>query len=451
VRGASFQRAVHRAACLTLAALFTCLPRSSWADDREAWTLPAWVAPCPTCVPSAGRPESEMGLWARQLDTLLSEAALDLGLAPGFPAKAPADRSDATLIEAARGRWVFAPVLAPDQGELFVRITAVAPGSGVLLVRSTRTRGDDLEIQTVMMMRDLVKAGRGAPAPHASSEPAARRSAEAAPSEGRAVLALNGAALGGYVGFALQRAAGSSDARLTYPLIALGTGLGLGASMIVADEWDIGVGEAWYLSAGAWWPTFAALLLSSSYDASSNSRYVYSLGATVGGLGLSTFALTFGRMSSGGAVLTHSGGAYGTVVGGLAQMLYEGRTGVTPSRGMGWGAGIGVLSAGIAARLLPTPSASRVLLIDLAIGLGGLTGAALSSPVVFSDTGDTVRNRLFLSSIGAGMVAGAITGTLLTAGKRDVEDASTAFVLPWAGIVETETGGGVGGGVQGCF
>jgi len=44
-------------------------------------------------------------------------------------------------------------------------------------------------------------------------------------------------------------------------------------------------------------------------------------------------------MSEGGAVLAHSGGAAGTLLGGLTEMAYRGSTDLTPERGMGYGAG----------------------------------------------------------------------------------------------------------------
>ncbi len=131
------------------------------------------------------------------------------------------------------------------------------------------------------------------------------------------MLALNAAVLGGYVGLSLQRASGSSDARLTYPLMALGTGIGLGGSMIVADEWDVGLGDAWYLSAGAVWPTAAGLLLADGYDVSpASDRYVYGLVGASAGITLGTVPLSFKGMGEGGATLTHSGGAFGMLLGG---------------------------------------------------------------------------------------------------------------------------------------
>jgi hypothetical protein len=155
-------------------------------------------------------------------------------------------------------------------------------------------------------------------------------------SQGRAVLALNAAAFGGYVGFSLQRASGSDDDRLTYPLIALGTGIGLGGSMIVADEWDVGLGDAWYLAAGAWWGLASGFLLADGYGVDpKDNRFTYGLLGATTGVALATTALTFKGMGEGGAMLAHSGGAVGLLLGGMAQLAVEGRTNVTPTRGMG--------------------------------------------------------------------------------------------------------------------
>ena len=110
---------------------------------------------------------------------------------------------------------------------------------------------------------------RGAKSQVAGATPAKAASSSDDAGPGRPVLALNAAVLGGYVGFTIQKASGSADARLVYPLVALGTGLGLGASLLVADEWNITSGDAWYLAAGMWWPAASGFLLAEGYGAKS--------------------------------------------------------------------------------------------------------------------------------------------------------------------------------------
>ncbi|HEY3237162.1 MAG TPA: hypothetical protein VGJ84_20755, partial [Polyangiaceae bacterium] len=245
------------------------------------------------------------------------------------------------------------------------------------------------------------------------------------------------AVLGGYAGLSLQRASGSTDARLTYPLIALGAGIGLGGSMIIADEWDVGLGDAWYLSAAMLWPGAAGLLLAESYNARLNDRYIYGLVGAGSGLALATVSLSFKGMSDGGAVVTHSGGGFGLILGGLAQLIYEGKTDVTPTRGMGYGAAAGVLSAGVLATQVE-PLASRVLWIDVGASLGGLTGAAVASPLlVIKGQSSLVRNRVWLASIGAGMLSGGVLAWWLTRpapSQVERRRSSTEF-FPWAGVV----------------
>jgi hypothetical protein len=244
---------------------------------------------------------------------------------------------------------------------------------------------------------------------------------EAPRSQGRAVLALNAAVVGGYVGFSLQHASGSDDARLTYPLVALGTGIGLGASMLVADEWDITLGDAWFLSAGAWWPIASGVLLAKSYHVQDEDRYVYGLVAASAGVTLSAAALSLKPMSEGGAVLAHSGGAAGTLIGGLTELAYRGSTKLTPERGIGYGAGIGVLAAGALATQVRVTS-SRMLLIDLSASLGALTGAAAASPLLLvREKESSARNRLWLASIAAGTLIGGGIGWLSTQGSSTSE------------------------------
>jgi hypothetical protein len=71
------------------------------------------------------------------------------------------------------------------------------------------------------------------------------------------------------------------------------------------------------------------------------------------------------------------------------------------------------------ARLAPRQTESRVLLVDLSAGLGGLTGAALASPLVFGESVGTTENRLWLSSIALGTVVGAGIGLLVFPNSRD--------------------------------
>jgi hypothetical protein len=334
---------------------------------------------------------------------------------------------------------------------------AVAPGSTVVLSRTEKLRPEEREVKTVLRMRDLVRAGS-----RRTQEPVSTPRADedsvvhVARSRGRAVLALNAAVLGGYVGFSLQRAGGSDDARLTYPLIALGAGLGLGGSMIVADEWDVGVGDAWYLSAGMWWPLAGALLIAK--DEPERNRYLYGTAAAAGGLSLATLSIAFGPMGEGGALLAHSGGAYGLLLGGIIDLTVQGRTDGTPTTGMGIGTISGVLVTGTLAKLTEAQAPSRILLIDLAAGLGALTGAALASPLVFGEDVTPTQNRIWLSSIALGTFVGAGVGVLTTDNQRESRAKNASLpCTPYVGVVGQSTnadGSGVpvpGAGVHGVW
>ncbi len=435
------------------------------AKDADALVLPSVtpVSECVTCPAlHAPDPDSERKLagLARELDSIVVDAAQDLGLSVDLSARPSSQGeppSEARLFELASKGWVFSPRLALDGNRVLLRLVAVAPGSKVLFVRSEEIRPEEIEVRAVLMMRDLVHA-RTAPAPE-SAPPTPKSDARAvvheARSRGRAILALNTAVFGGYIGYSLQRASGSNDARLTYPLVALGTGIGIGGSLIVAEEWDIGVGDAWYLSAGMWWPTLGALLIGDSYH-QPNKRYVYGAAAAAGGLAAAATALSFGDMSEGGALIAHSGGGFGTVLGGIADLAIQGRTNVTPTRGMGVGSIVGVVVTGALARFAPHEPPSRVLLVDLAAGLGGLTGAAAASPLIFGDHVGKTRNRLWLSSIALGTFVGAGVGYFLTAGSAKEPHEGTT-ILPTMGVIDSVRypDGSVhpvtGGGIQGTF
>ena len=147
-------------------------------------------------------------------------------------------------------------------------------------------------------------------------------------------------------------------------MVALGTGLGLGASLLIADEWNIGTGDAWYLAAGAWWPAASGLLLARSYSADPADQHLYAAAGATGGLALGALSMALKPATEGGALLTHSGGAFGGLLGAMTQVMVEGSTTGSVERGIGYGTGAGVLLSGfLATRAAASPS--RVLLIDL--------------------------------------------------------------------------------------
>ena len=408
--------------------------------------------------------------WSRRLDMTLREAVQDLGLTLDVserPSARTPDLTDDALVERAAESWVISPRLETFESKIRLRIVGVAPGSKVLLVRTQELEPREVELRAMVMLRDIVVTGRGASGAAESERPSPEtgepRVAEPARSAGRAVLALNSAALGGYVGYSIQRSSGSTDPRLTYPLIALGTGIGLGGSMIIADEWDVGLGDAWYLSAGAWWPTAAGFLLADGYDVRpAGDRYLYGLVGASAGITLATVSLTFKGMSEGGALLAHSGGAYGMLLGGLTELaIEEDSTDVaTPTRGMGYGAGAGVVIAGaLATQISVTPS--RVLLIDLGASLGALTAAAAASPLLLVDeeTGEEGRARAWFISVAAGTLIGGGLGWWVTRPSGTGQNASPSSVgyLPYAGVIgESVAPGGrqqpvFGAGLRGVF
>jgi hypothetical protein len=175
------------------------------------------------------------------------------------------------------------------------------------------------------------------------------------------------------------------------------------------------------------------------------------LGA-VGGLTLATAGLALGDVSEGGAALTHSGAALGLLMGGLTEMMLEGDAEISPKDGMGFGALAGVLVAGTVATQLDVPSATDVLAIDLSALLGGLTGAALGTPVLVSQEQSETRDRIWLSGIMAGTLAGEGLSYWLT--QRDdaglsqppaEENGRGLRVLPQIGWAGTPLGFGVSG------
>jgi hypothetical protein len=404
------------------------------AAPREVRLLPPAIALAPER--SAGD-EERLRRAAAIVDATLRDTVGDLGLELD-PTPSP---------EPPRGKpaagWSLAPRLTLEATRLTLRLVAWAPGSRVELAREEHFDAEklaSLEVRTVVMLRELYDAGRRAER-EPSPDPNVRSSVEplAPPSSGRAVLALNSAALGGYFGFTMQRASGSRDTRLVYPLVALGAGLGLGASLLIADEWDVSSGDAWYLAAGLWWPAGSGLILADAYGAEPQYRFAYSLAAAMAGAGLATVGIAGRGMTEGDAVLAHSGGAFGAVFGAMVEMGHRGKTTGSLKLGLGWGAAAGVVGLGAVATQLDLP-ASRVLLLDLATTLGLLSGAAAASPLLRVDDPNETRTRLWLASAGVGAIAGGVIGWFATSGDEPRAGLRLP-ALPYASVLPAPGGG----------
>lgn len=399
-----------------------------------SWALPAHAGPgdavvLPTVVDATTAPV-DLASVAQRLDAILGEAVQDFGFELLEPAPLLTQPDEPALTELAGSAWVLQPRIALQGNALAVRLLLVPYASRVLLVRAQRVAPADVEVRSLGMLRELIEsAGSASPAacPERASEGSSPVSAAApARSEGRAVLSLHAAALGGYLGYALQRGSGSDDARLTYPLAALGAGVGLGSAVIVADEWDIDVARAWFLGAAISWPVAGTLLIKRTDPRDPpGQRHLLGLMGAVGGLTLATAGLALGDVSEGGAALTHSGGALGLLLGGLAEMTLEGDAEITPRKGMGFGALTGVALAGAVATQLEVPSSTDLLFVDLSALLGGLAGAALGTPVLVSQEASPTRDRIWLSGVMAGTLAGAGIGFWVTT-RSDPSGAASA-------------------------
>lgn len=399
------------------------------ATSGVAHAGPTDVVALPAAVSAESAPDASIEALLPKLDQLVADAVQDSGLNLTLASRDAREvPSDASLVKRAQESWVVLPTLERRSRSLRLRITAVRPGTRVLLTRSEASSPEDLDVRVAVMMRDLLQScsqtappALAAPPPTEEAEPPDPRSA------GRAVLALNAAVFGGFVGYSIQSASGSSDERLVYPLVALGSGVGLGASMLIADEWDVSVGDAWFLSAGLVWPTTSGLLIAANNDVPKDDRYVYGAVAGAAGVGLAAATMSLTRVSDGDAALAHSGGVLGMGLGGLTQLFVRGTTKETPLGGMGYGSAIGTLGAGLLATQLEV-KASRVLLVDLGATLGALTGAAAGSPLLLVNEDESKgRTRAWLGSIFAGTLLGAGIGWWST---RKVEAEPIGFKLP---------------------
>jgi hypothetical protein len=444
-----------------LASVVVLVHLALWGGDATAevrapvvvWpTLtPAGDAPAATSMHKPPPTDKRHFVRAQELDATLRDAVCDLGFTLDVADPGPAEgrMRDEDLLQRAQsapgitpelGTWVISPrIESAGSGMYVVRIVAAPPSGRELRVRVETVPADSVYVRGLVMLRDLLSPQAAAAAAiEQEREIAARGSSlgvmSPLRSQGRAVLAVNAALFGAFTAFSTQRASGSEDPRVLYPLLALGTGIGIGGSLLVADEWDVTTGDAWFLAAGGWWSAASGFLIAAGrgvqpYD----DRYAWGVSGGLLGLGLATFALTRTTMDEGDATLAHSGGALGILLGGAGEFLYRGATDATPYTGMGYGAAIGLLAAGALATRV-TISPSRVLLIDVGVGGGALAGAAAASPLIFQNQTQS-NTRGWLSATIGGSVLGGALGWWLT---RDVSPKTAGGQLlgtPSAGVI----------------
>ncbi|HEY8078400.1 MAG TPA: hypothetical protein VIF62_29930 [Labilithrix sp.] len=437
------------------------------ADDEPPPPPPAVTADkpivvWPTLTPAGDEPHASLhrpiagegAIYARaqELDATLRDAVQDLGfvLDVADAGPSPGHARDLDMIErAARsgsrkgpedtGTWVVSGRLEPLGGDSFlVRIVAVPPKGKQLRVRVERVSGPDVSVRGLVLLRDVLSS----PAPQSvDTGPRPMESSSTGimtplHSPGRAVLAANAALFGAFTAYSIQRASGSEDPRVLYPLLALGTGVGLGAALLVAEEWDVGTGDAWTLSGGAWWGATAGILIANGRHVQPlTDRYAWGVGGGLLGLSLATFSLTRGHADEGDAVLVHSGAAIGLGLGALADFYYAGDIeNRTPYTGAGYGAAIGLVGAGAIAAFAQV-SPSRVMLIDLGAGLGAAGGAAASSPLIFENV-TPGKTRGFLAATAGGTLVGGGVAWWLTREKKEEKPKPAAIrAVPFGGVV----------------
>lgn len=433
-RSARWLAAVLSAASIAVAAA----PGAAAPPEPLAAASPS-ILLLPTAVDQA-----DLAPLAQALDALLADTAQDLGLtvlAPPLAPRAPRGESDLPArARAARALVVLPTLRSTASGDVELRLSLAAPGPSALEVRTALVARADLSLRAVVLLRALVAGhDRAAAKPFAPAPPEPKRSLA-----GRVTLMSNATALGGLVGYSVERASGSTAPYLLYPLLLAGAGIGLGASYLASEEWEVGTGDAWYFAAGAWWPTLAGHLIFQGRFAATRAdsdRWVFGLlggglGATIATLGLALHT----PMSDGDAAIAHSGGGLGLLLGALVEAGARGDVHQVPFSGLGYGAGLGWLgAAALATQLHVDPL--RVVAVDGGFALGGLAGAALASPLLLGGAGAD-RQRAWVGVTAGSAVAGAAAlgalGARLT-GPRRPETRSAG--MPIFGVIgESQAG-----------
>jgi hypothetical protein len=454
--------------------------KSTGPDTSVEKTVVVWPTLTPagddvaaTAVHKPGPGEGPIYARAMELDATLRDAVQDLGYTLDIADIGPTmgHARDLDMVERAQhatmhsagpsdlGTWVVSARLEPAGWDSFyLRIVAVPPKGKQLRVRVERVSGADVSVRGLVLLRDLLQS---ATAVGTETEPRPQESASSGimsplRSPGRAVLAANAA----HMAFSVQRASGSEDPRLLYPLLALGTGVGLGTALLVAEEWNVSTGDAWTLAGGAWWGAASGILIANGrHIVPLTDRYGWGVGGGLIGLSLATFSLTRRKADEGDAVLVHSGAGLGLGLGALANYFYTGDLDTVPYTGAGYGAAVGLLAGGTLG-VLAKVSASRVLLIDLGAGLGAAAGAALGSPLVFENVTQEKTRGFVAATFGGTLLGGAVawwfTRDRETSPPAHATAATTPSIVPFGGTVgasATKTGSvpAYGLGVHGTF
>lgn len=411
---------------------------------------------------------------AREIEATLKDTAQDLDLSLDLTGQIPGDGvSDLDLVKrAAAGVWVISPRLEVLGKDTFLlRIVAVPPKSATMLVRAEKVEGPQVSVRSVVMLKDFVTMKLGAgPTPTTADDAMPRPDDESGRSRGRPILAASTTLFGLYAALSIHKSSQSDDPRLLYPLLALGSGLGLGASLLAADEWNVRPGAAWTVAGGTWWGVLAGLNIAAGRNLQpTDDRYAWGFLGGLTGTTLAVTALALERYDDGDAALVHSGAALGTFTGGLLEGIYCGdvkgcvrdNTASTPSTGLGYGAAFGLVGGGVLAAFVET-SAQRVLFVDLGAGLGALAGASAASPLGFGEKTEK-KQRGFLVAVGSGTLLGGALGWFLTREKNTTPanaapKPAAAEVRPNAGILGTsidpKTGATAliwGAGIMGTF
>lgn len=379
---------------------------------------PQSAAEAPIATEAAATPAPDVSrIDLGLLDTTLRGAALDLGLVVHQLVPAQVLTTDDYLTWERRlplpesNEITLGALLIQRDAQWQLRLVALND-EGFLFNTTTPVDASNLEVTTVRALTQL--SSQFAPShEHPPAEDTGAVVPLEDPSQGKATLAAAGALFGGYLGFAIENVGGSADAALVYPLVALGSGVGVATALVAAEEWPVSRPRAWYIAGGGFWLTGAAVLLAYEQDlAHPSDRYPYGLIGTVLGIGVASAVSSYREVSEPQALLSHEGGAFGTLAGGLIERLVKANDATLPALGMGVGGSVGWLTAGLLGPfLLPDLSSSRVLFAGLGGSLGALAGAAVASPALVNAAGREPKKEgiLFASALG-GLVLGSVVG-----------------------------------------
>jgi hypothetical protein len=351
-----------------------------------------------------------------EFNSTVVDAFTDLGYEVSL-ATHPAvyDREADFLAAAAKGDFVMAIDVRSLKGEhARLEVTYAPPNATSLQSKIEILPKKRVLVRTLVTLRQILSKAPTAPPTCDKSEPTEPAAGAPGWSRGRVLLVTSTAVFGFAGSYAIYEASQTDNLSVLFPLLALGTGVGIGTGFLVSEEWNITPSVASVLTAGTWWGVWAGY----NFGVASNvqpdrDRFAWGLAGGLAGTVLSATTASLHTFSDNEAALIHSASGIGGLIGYELESIINGSVNLN----FGWGWAIGTCSGYAAGSvgsffLKPDITTSRILVTDLGFVVGTLAGVSIASPLLVKNSSPD-NSRVFLASgLGGGLIGAGIAFAL---------------------------------------